>query len=327
MTNGRWIVALVIAGLGWVPWARAAMAGTTLATAQAALQAGRADEALGLLQAALKADPKDAEAENLRCRVEFTVQRFDQAVEACERAVNLNPQSSRYHLWLGRALGEKADHAVFTSAFSLGKRTREEFERAVAADPRDAEALADLGEFYYSAPGVMGGGTDKALGVVSKLDGVDPVRAHEMRARMANLKKDTVEAEREFKVALKASPRPAFQWMTLASFYGRHERLAEMVEAVKSGLAAAEKDKHSVVALYNGASVLMRANQEPELAVKLLETYVASPEKTEEGPAFEALTRLANLRKQMGDGPGAQRDRAAALALAREYKPALELKF
>ncbi len=300
---------------------------TPIATANAALQAGRADEAIGLLREILKGDPGSAEAENLLCRVEFTVERYDQAVEACERAVKLAPQTARYHLWLGRALGEKADHAVFTSAFSLGKRSREEFEAAVAADPRDAEALADLGEFYYSAPGVVGGGMDKAQGVVSKLDGVDPVRAHEMRARMANVKKDSVSAEREFKVALKASSRPAFQWMTLASFYGRHDRPAEMVEAVKSGLAAAEKDRHSVVALYNGASVLIRANREQELAVKMLETYVASPEKTEEGPAFEALTRLAKLRKQMGDGSGAQRDRAAALVLAHEYKPALELKF
>jgi hypothetical protein len=39
------------------------------------------------------------------------------------------------------------------------------------------------------------------------------------------------------------------------------------------------------------------------------------------------LTRLAKLRMQVGDVAGAQRERAAALALAHDYKPALELKF
>ena len=69
-----------------------------------------------------------------------------------------------YHLWLGRTLGEVADRANFLSAYSLAKRARSEFEQAVQLDPRNAEALADLGEFYSSAPGVVGGGTGQGGG-------------------------------------------------------------------------------------------------------------------------------------------------------------------
>ena len=68
----------------------------------------------------------------------------------------------------------------------------------------------------------------------------------------------------------------------------------------------------------------MRANRQTETAIKLFTSYVASPDKTEEAPAFEALTRLAKLRKKAGDLAGAQREQTAALALAHQYKPALE---
>jgi hypothetical protein len=124
-------------------------------------------------------------------------------------------------MWLGRALGEKASRASFLSAYSLGKRVRGEFEEAVRLNSRNAEALADLGEFYYSAPGVVGGGDDKAEGVAAQLDKVDGARAHELRGRMAEQRKDFGTAEREYKQAIAAGAHPAFQWMTLASFYRR----------------------------------------------------------------------------------------------------------
>jgi uncharacterized protein HemY len=48
---------------------------------------------------------------------------------------------------------------------------------------------------------------------------------------------------------------------------------------------------------------------------------------TEEAPAFGAHVSLAHVLAQQGDKAGATEHRAAALALAHDYKPALELKF
>jgi tetratricopeptide (TPR) repeat protein len=300
-----------------------AFAATSLATASADLQAGKADEAASLLNNAIQSDPKNAEAENLLCRVEYSVQHFDPAAADCEKAVNLDSQNARYHLWLGRALGERASRASFMSAYSLAKKTREQFETAAKLDPHDAEALSDLGEFYKEAPGAVGGGMDKAEDIAKKLDAVDASRAHQLRAEMAEKQKDLAAAEREFKAAC-AGNRAAIQWMELAGFYRRHERWADLEAAVKSGEAAAgsSKGKHGALALFNGASTLARANRQPQQAIKFYEQYIASPDKTEEAPAFDALARLARLRKQTGDQSGAERDRAAALALAHDYKPA-----
>jgi tetratricopeptide (TPR) repeat protein len=323
--RGRLLPAIALAAA----FALAALAETPrdpLAQANAALQAGEADKALELLNAVSPSSAGLAEAHNLRCRVRFTLEQWDAAASECQEAVRLEGQNSGYHLWLGRALGEKADRASFMSAYALGKRVRMEFEEAVRLNPRNAEALADLGEFYYAAPGVVGGGTGKAEGVAALLDRVDAARAHELRARIAEQGKDFGTAEREFKQAITASGHPAFQWMTLASFYRRHDRWTEMMSAVQSGTNAAQRDKHAGVALYNGASTLTRANREPALACKMLEDYLAGPVKTEEAPAFVAHVRLARLKEQLGDSAAAKRERAAALALAHEYKPAQDSK-
>jgi predicted Zn-dependent protease len=297
-----------------------------LAQVNAALQAGEADHALDLLKSLPEPVNNSSEAHNLRCRVLYSLEQFEAATTECQQAVNLDPLNSMYHLWLGRAVGEAADHANFMSAYALAKRARVEFEQAVQLDPRNGEALADLGEFYSSAPGVVGGGTDKAAGVASQLDRLDPTRAHELRGAIARESNDMATAERELKAAVAASPHPAFQWMRLASFYRKAKRYADMDSAVESGSTAAQRDPHASVALFNGASVLIKSNRNPALAIKLLETYLAAPTATEEAPAFTARVWLARLKAQTGDTEGARRERAQALALAQGYKPARDLK-
>ena len=302
-------------------------AGGGLGDANAALQAGQADLAISILRSLPQAEANTGEAHNIRCRVLFALEQYDQAQPECEKAVALDWGNSMDHLWLGRVLGERADNASFVSAYNLAKRARAEFEQAVQLNPRNAEALADLGEFYNSAPGVVGGGTSKAQAVAAQLDKVDPARAHELRAAIAQENRDFAGAEREFRQSIAASAHPAFQWMRLASFFRKHKNYAQMQNAVQSGKAAVERDRqHSAVPLFNGASVLVKANQDPQLAIRMLQEYLSSPGQTEEAPAFVAHVWLAKLEKQVGDTAGAARERSEALALASTYKPALDLK-
>ena len=297
--------------------------GDALVRANAALQAGEADRALSLLSSL----PNSAEARNLKCRVYFMIEQYDEAAAECEQAVNLDGQNSNYHLWLGRALGEKAENASFISAFSLAKRARVEFEQAVNLDPKNVDALADLGEFYTSAPSVVGGGNDKAGGLLPLLDKTDAEGAHQLRGRIAESRKDYGTAEREYRLAINASQHPSFPWMALGSFYRKRERFDEMEAAVQSGYKAAVRDKTAGVALYNGASILIRGNRNLSLAAEMLERYLAGYSKSEEAPAFIAHTQMAHLKSQLGDPSGAWQERTAALQLAHDYKPAVALKF
>jgi tetratricopeptide (TPR) repeat protein len=318
--------ALLLAGVLSVlvaPASQTQAAASTLQQANAALQAGEADLALSLLDA----QPASAEGHNLRCRVDYALEQWDAAAAECEQAVRMDSSNALYHLWLGRAFGEKADRASFLSAYSLGKRVRDEFEAAARLNPQSPEALSDLGEFYYDAPSIVGGGDQKAYKVADDLARIAPARAHELRGRIAESRKDFSTAEDEFKKAIALDPHPAFQWTVIASFYRRRSRWSDMDAALNNVVRLAQHDAHAGVALYDGASTLIAARRNPSLAAHMLQLYLAMPIKSEEAPAFAAWLRLARLQAQLGDLAAARASRAQALSFAHTYKPALDASF
>jgi tetratricopeptide (TPR) repeat protein len=270
-----------------------------------------------VLDQTLEQQPQNAEAHNLRCRIYLQEERWDNAVSSCRAAVTLAPGNSDYHLWLARALGEKADRVIFVTAFKMARQVHQEFETAVKLDPHNAAALSDLGEFYTDAPGIVGGGLDKAAIVAQQLTDIAPHRADYLRARIAEEKKDVAAAEQEYRAAITASKEPAEAWMDLASFYRRRQRWDDMVQAVHAGVAA---DSRQSVALADGASILMRTGRELPFARQLMEQYLASSNKSEEAPAFQVHVRLGKLLSQLGDTQSAQQQFAAAQELAKDYR-------
>lgn len=321
----RWLItALIVSACLMAAMAKAEpepMKGT-LQQANAALQAGEADKALALLASLPDGGANIAAAENLQCRVQYTMARWDAAIKACEQSVRLDGQDSNTHLWLGRAIGEKASLAVFFSAYSLGKRVLAEFQLAARLGPRNAAALADLGDFYVEAPSIIGGGFGKAESVAEELDRVDPARAHELRGDIAKQRKDFATAEREYKQAVAVSSHPAYELATLSRFYGERARWAEMDVTIQECIRAVDRDPRAGVALYDAAGVLIHFQREPALAATMLEKYLDGPGRSEEAPAFVAYVRLARLQRQLGDDQGAEKDLAEAQSLAREYTPA-----
>src|ERR1700737_4708190 len=79
------------------------------------LASGRVDDAISSLHQTITHSPNDAEAHNLLCRAYFSLADWERGVSDCQIAVSLDPNNSNYHLWLGRAYGEKADKANFMS--------------------------------------------------------------------------------------------------------------------------------------------------------------------------------------------------------------------
>jgi len=200
------------------------------------LAEGRVDDAVVSLQSRISGAPKDAESYNLLCRAYFALADWDKGIPACEKAVSLEPDKSQYHLWLGRVYGEKADHSGFVTAAGLAKKVRSEFETAVRLNPNNVEARTDLAEFYLEAPGIMGGGRDKAEAQAQKIAVLDPVRAGWVKARLAEKNKDLDAAEREYRHAIEDSGGAGGPWLALARFYRRVSRFDDMQQAGPIGV-------------------------------------------------------------------------------------------
>jgi len=316
----RFLIALL---LFWaLAGAGIAFAGTrgNLDTARTAFQHGQADEALRALDAALHERSNDAAAWNLQCRVYLAQGRSDDAVASCQHSVRLAPSSSTYHLWLARAYGQKASNAGMVTAYKTAKLVHAEFETAVSLDGNNREALSDLGQYYVEAPKILGGSSDKAENLASRLSAIDPARADELRARIAESKKDYASAEHALRAKIAVShdsPEAAAQaWMDLGSFYQRRERWSEMMTALKKGAAA--NAAHGP-ALVDGASTLILAKRDAGLAEQWLREYLNGRALSETAPAFAVHAELGALLKKQGDTPAADREFAAAHALSATY--------
>jgi tetratricopeptide (TPR) repeat protein len=283
------------------------------------LTSGRADEAVQALQQKIDRSATDAESYNLLCRAYFMLEDWDHGISACERARSLDPQNSLYHLWLGRAYGEKAASVRFLSALSLAKKTRASFERAVELDPKNLDARTDLAEFYVEAPGIVGGGKDKAQAQADAIMPLNPAMAHWVAARIAEKNKDSVTAEREYRAEVAASHSGSRAWLDLAIFLRRANRLDEMEQALHN-IESGPVDRPE--SLMDGASVLLRAGRGYPLGVKLLRRYLGSP--VEAGPAFKAHDLLGQLLEKLGDRQAAAEQYRDALSMARNYMRAQE---
>jgi tetratricopeptide (TPR) repeat protein len=278
------------------------------------LAAGHADEAVRTLQQKIEHSATDAESHNLLCRAYFMLEDWDRSVSACERARALDPRNSSYHLWLGRAYGEKAARAGFLSAAGLAKKVRVSFERAVELDPKNWEARTDLAEFYIEAPGIVGGGRDKAEAQADALMSLNPAMSHWVAARIAEKSKNAVVAEREYRAEIASSHSGSRGWLDLAIFFRHANRLDEMEQALNN-LESSPVDRPE--SLMDGGSVLLRAGRNYPLGVRLLRRYLAAP--AEAGPAFKAHDLLGELLEKQGELRAAAEQYHAALSLAHQY--------
>jgi tetratricopeptide (TPR) repeat protein len=282
-------------------------------TPQSLLAAGRVDQAL---QTLARQPAPTAESDNLICRAYFEVEAWDAAIPACENAVTLEPNSSLYHLWLGRAYGEKADRSIFFKAVGLAKRLRTEFERAVELDSANWQARTDLAEFYLEAPAIVGGGKDKARAQAAQLARLNPALAHWVSARIAEKENDFDTAEREYHAAIDASRGGAFAWLNLAGFYRHTGRLDEMQQALHT-MESRPLDRPG--ALVDGAGLLLRTGRDYPMAIRLLRRYIDSSTTVEEAPVFKAHYMLGEVFEKQGDRPAATEEYRAALSIAHSY--------
>lgn len=284
-------------------------------TPQELLDAGRVDQLRQMLEQQIQQTPT-AEAYNLLCRADFELDAWDEGIPACEKAVSLAPNDGLYHLWLGRVYGEKADRVNFMKAAGLAGKVRHEFERAVELMPDSWEARTDLAEFYLEAPGIVGGGEDKARGQADALLKLNPGMAHWVLARIAQKKKNVAEAEREYRAEIDASHGGARAWVNLAGFYRHVNRYDDMERALRT-MESRPMDRPA--ALMDGADLLYRTDRDLPMAIRLVKRYLANT-PDEEWPAFKAHTLLGELLEKQGDRKAAQEEYKTALGMAHEFE-------
>jgi len=261
----------------------------------------------------------DAESLNLLSRAYYAMENWETAVKYGERAVSLDPNNASYHLWLAREYGRKAEDSKAFSAAANAKKAKNEFERAVQLDPSDVAARLDLSEYYTEAPGIMGGGVDKARDQAAEVAKYDPGKAHLILARIAVKQKHYADAETQFRSAIQQAKNPADMWLQLADYFRQQGRLEDMQAAVHSAMAQPRKPAESY---YDAARELYLAGRDYPNAVQYLQSYLASGELVESAPAFRAHYLIGELNEKMGQNTAAAAEYQSAVTLASGFVPA-----
>jgi tetratricopeptide (TPR) repeat protein len=285
---------------------------------EALLKAGQADQALRLLNTEVQSHPNNAAAYNQLSRVYFQLELWDPAVRMAEKSVALEPQSSLYHEWLGRAAGRKAENSNPFTAFALARRVKTEFEHAVALDGNNFSARSDLTEYYLEAPGFLGGDKNKARAQADAVAPHDPALAQYLYAKVEE-KQGSGRAEDLYKKAITVSDNGARYWVELAYFYRRAGRQQDMESAISSAKTAVH---HDGMPAFDGAFLLLRTGRNFPGAIEMLRRYLQGSDLSEEGPTFRAHYLLGELLEKQGDRQAAAEEFRAAQALAPQFRPA-----
>lgn len=154
----------------------------------AAFKARRYQDVERQANAALAVDAVDPHA--LAAKVDALLSmkpglRLAEAQKLAEQCIAAHPKESICHEALGNVLGTKAIDAGIFSAMGYAGKIRDAFRTAVELDPNNLSARFSLQQYYLSAPGIVGGGTDKAETLAAATGKISPAAASVMLAMIA----------------------------------------------------------------------------------------------------------------------------------------------
>ncbi len=282
--------------------------------AKKAFEAGNYTRAIDILTRVASAYPRDAAVKELLARCYFEDEQFDRAISAAESAVELDSGNSDYHFLLGRAYGEKADRSGWLGALSLAKKSRKELETAVKLDERNFAAMQAMIEFDCSAPGMAGGGEDKARPEIKRLSEIDAAEGHYATGNCRRQKKDNQTADVEFRKALALHPASVDLIYDIGDHYMKQRQPDQLTLAIAEGERAAPSDPRGN---FYRAVVLTLRKQDAPRATKLIRDYLDKAPKRNNYPS------KAMAHYWLGQ---IQENQNSAAAAKREYKEALVLE-
>jgi tetratricopeptide (TPR) repeat protein len=137
-----------------------------------------------LVEPRAAANPNDAEAQWLLSRTRLAFKNVDGALAPAEKAVALDPKNVDYRWQLAQVVGEMASSASVFKQMGLAKRYKREVEAALALNPKHTPSMTGLMEYYYRAPGIVGGDKTKAQAIPDQIMAINKVDGYLAKARL-----------------------------------------------------------------------------------------------------------------------------------------------
>jgi len=163
-----------------------------------AMEERKFEQARILMEQRLAADPNDGKGIAMKTRLFFAgvIQADeDTLTDALEACIDANPDAFECHLALGEMYGREASSGGMMRGMMLADDILERFQDAVRIQPKNLQARNNLQSFYLAAPGIAGGGRDKADANYEAFAALEPGLAPLLKVSM--LMRDQKQAEAE----------------------------------------------------------------------------------------------------------------------------------
>lgn len=240
-----------------------------------------------LLEQAIAADPAHAEAHYLLGLALINQNKGDTAVAPLEKATTLAPTNSEYQRALGDAYGVSAQKAGLFSKLGLARKCKAAYDKAVELDPKNLEARASVMAFCIQAPGIVGGGIDKAYAQAEEIKKLDP-----------------------------AQGRAAF-----ATIYLAEKKYPEALAMLEEVVVDRPDDYE---ALYQIGRLAAITGERLDRGLATLRQCLAQTPPKGQPPHAAAHWRIGNILEKKGDKAGAKSAYEASLASDPKFKEAIE---
>ena len=228
----------------------------------------------------------------------FSAEDFRQAQEAFQRAVDQDPESSRFSLWLALAMGRRAERMTGLrklAAAPLVRRMRREVERSIELDETNLDAYDVLQGFHLGAPGFVGGSKAEAKEIAIRMRAFDAARGAEALGTYYEAMGEFDAAGEQFEEARRLNPegvRPLLKQAGFLARRGQHEESDELFDLAFSR----DPDEPKVWRAAATAWVLAeRKSRYPE-ARELIERYLETPDRE---PNPDPRSEVRDLLKKM----------------------------
>ena len=260
----------------------------------------------------------EAKAAYDRGRAAHRAGKVDEAVGAFERAVAFEPSSSLYHLWLGHAYSRQLSSAGFLRKPFIGRRSGEAYNMAVKLDPKSVDAAEGRLEFFLGAPGIVGGGIDRARAEAARIATLDAYRGRMAEARIAEHEKEGPKPEQLYRSLIAEYPDRSGPVDALVTMLQNSKRFDEAFKIVDDRLTRLPEEPSG---LYNLGRLSAVSGQHLARGEAALRRFLALP-GADPVSRSHAHYRLGMIKEKMGDAPAAATEYRAAIALYPRHEPA-----
>ena len=252
-----------------------------------------------------------ARAATLLGRMAWQAANYKDAARWLDAAIALDPRHVDAYIWRARTYEQEIETVNFLRKRGLASRARDALDKAVAIDPASFEAREARTEYLMEAPGIAGGGIDKARAEASAAKRVSPFRGALLVGRVEEKAGNAAAAEAEYRALLASFPDSSGAREALTALYQNQSRWDDAFRIIDDRLRANPNDYGMLYQLGRAAAL---SGQRLEAGEEALRRYLARENARK---AFDGAVhyRLGTIRERRGDAQSARSEYELAIAL------------